>query len=289
MDGVFVVNKPRDITSFGVCALIRKLTGTKRTGHTGTLDPMATGVLVVCTGSAGRLIEYMPEKVKRYTAGIAFGYVSDTQDIWGSVEKCSSPSFDLAQLEKAMASLTGTYMQKTPAFSARKVNGRALYSYARAGEDVPPVEKQVTVERIDIIDFTGTGAVIDVVCSRGTYIRQLISDAGEMLGCGAVMTSLVRTSTDGFDISGAHAPEELTRAAQEGVLGELMLPPDSLIPQIPRFDADASGAARIANGMSLDVSGSGLPDSAVRVYSPDGFIALGEISGGLLKPRKVFK
>ena len=140
MDGVFVVNKPRDITSFGVCALIRKLTGTKRTGHTGTLDPMATGVLVVCTGSAGRLIEYMPEKVKRYTAGIAFGYVSDTQDIWGSVEERTAPSFDLAQLEKAMSSLTGTYMQKTPAFSARKVNGRALYSYARAGEDVPPID-----------------------------------------------------------------------------------------------------------------------------------------------------
>ena len=289
MDGVFVVNKPQDITSFGVCAYLRRLTGTKKAGHTGTLDPMATGVLVVCMGSAGRLIGCMPENVKRYRAGIDFGYVSDTQDIWGRVEERKAPCFTLGELEEVMEKLTGTYMQRTPAFSARKVNGRALYSYARAGQEVPGVEKQVSVTRIDILGFTGSSATIDVECSRGTYIRQLISDAGDMLGCGAVMNSLIRTATDGFDISQAHSPEELGAAAEKGRLGELLLPPDSLVPQLPRIDVGRSDADRIMNGMSVGLPAQQSSAGMAKVYSPDGFIALAEVSEGLIRPRKVFK
>ncbi|MBO4359949.1 MAG: tRNA pseudouridine(55) synthase TruB [Eubacteriaceae bacterium] len=289
MDGVFVVNKPADITSFGVCAVMRRLTGTKKAGHTGTLDPMATGVLVVCLGCAGRLIEYMPAGSKSYTAGIRFGYESDTQDIWGDVRKVSDPHFSAEELSRALEKLTGTYMQKTPAFSARKVNGRALYSYARNNEEIALPEKEVTVSRIVLREFSSDEALIDVYCSRGTYIRQLISDAGQMLGCGAVMSSLVRTSTDGFDIGMARDLEELRRAAEEGTLSGMMLEPDCLIPHIPRIDADSGICRRIANGMSQEVFEGCPPSGLVRVYSPEGFIALAEISGGLIKPRKVFR
>lgn len=289
MDGVFVVNKPEDITSFGVCSVIRKLTSTKKTGHTGTLDPMATGVLVVCTGSAGRLIEYMPEAVKRYTAGIDFGLVSDTQDIWGEVRRISEPSFSRQELMRVLDSLTGTYMQKTPAFSARKVDGRALYSYARNNEDVTLPEKKVTVHSIVLREFSPEHAVIDVECSKGTYIRQLVSDAGEALGCGAVMSSLVRTSTDGFDIGSSHTLDELREAARQGAIGDMMLPPDCLISHIPAVCVERDDAGRIRNGMSIALSGGNFPDGTVRVYSPQGFVALGEVSRGTLRPRKVFR
>jgi len=288
MDGVITVNKGRDMTSFGVCARLRRLTQTKKTGHTGTLDPMAEGVLVVCLGSAARLLEYMPEKRKRYTAGIRFGLTSDTGDIWGEVKESGKPSFDEAVLRRALGDLTGTYGQKTPGYSARKVNGRPLYSYARSGEEVERPVKTVTVSSIVLTEADlPERAVIDVTCSKGTYIRQLIMDLGDALGCGAVMDSLVRTETDGFTLESARTLEELEELSGSGGLGSVLLPPESLIPDMPSVSVSEKDASRVASGMSVRVQG-GVPEGTVKIVSGGRFIAVGQSENGEIKPRKVF-
>lgn len=290
---VIVINKEKGITSFGICSRLRGVLGIKKIGHTGTLDPMAEGVLVICTGNASKLIDYMPPFTKKYTAGIRFGLVSDTQDIWGETSVSGEPSFTEEELTACLDRLTGTYMQKTPMYSARKVNGRTLYSYARNDEEVEIPEKEITVWSITLEDTSRLPgeAVISVECSKGTYIRQIISDLGEMLGCGAVMSSLIRTSTDGFDISQARTVDEIYELKKEGREEEFLLSPDVLVPQLPVVTLNEGGGKRIITGAGLRLfdEWSFEDGTDVRIYVDGRFLAVGYVKENILKPRKVFE
>ncbi len=291
MNGVLVVNKPQNITSFGVCGRLKKITGTKKIGHTGTLDPMAEGVLVVCLGSATRLIDYIKPQNKMYIAGIKFGVTSDTQDIWGDVSDSGMPNFSKEQFYDALSYFDGEINQLTPAYSARKIAGRALYSYARNGEDVQRPEKQIRIENIEVLrDDLPNTASIKVECSKGTYIRTICADLGEMLGCGAVMSSLVRIASDGFSIKDSHTLDEIELAFKERRENDVLLDAGVLIEHLPRLELkNLSKAKLVASGGFVTMSEfKPFDGKQVRVYYENEFIALGYVENCVLKPRKVF-
>lgn len=291
MNGVIIVNKPQNITSFGVCGKIRKITGTKKTGHTGTLDPMAEGVLVVCVGNATRLIECIKPQNKTYIAELEFGKTSDTQDIWGEVTKIKVPDFTKEEFEKAVSSFEGEFEQLTPAYSARKVNGRALYSYARNGEEVERPQKKIKVERIEVLNLDlPYRAKLEIECSKGTYIRTICADIGEMLGCGAVMSSLIRTSTDGFSLDESHSLDEIAQAFEKGNEGSVIVDAGVLIKHLPKVvlnDLKSEKLVMCGNAIKSEEFLK-YDKKTVRVYSGEKFIALGSVEKNELKPGKVF-
>lgn len=228
--GFLIVNKPAGVTSFSMVALVRRLTGVRRVGHAGTLDPLASGVLPVAVGQAARLIEYLDGESKAYIAGVRLGVETETYDAEGAVTaRGDASSLTRADIESALTEFVGAIEQAPPAYSAIKLAGKPLYRYAREGIDVKPRPRTVRIERIMLMSFEEGIATIDVKCGKGTYIRSLAHDLGRKLGCGAHLASLVRTSTGGFRIEDAHAPDALTQAAAEGAIGELMLAPDRAV------------------------------------------------------------
>lgn len=291
MNGVIIVNKPQNITSFGVCGKLRKITGTKKTGHTGTLDPMAEGVLVVCVGNATRLIDYIKPQSKKYIAEIEFGKTSDTQDIWGEILTKQIPEFPSEAFYEELSHFEGELDQLTPAYSARKVNGRALYSYARNGEDVVRPEKRVTVEKIKVLEADlPFKAKLEIECSKGTYIRTICADLGEKLGCGAVMSSLVRISTDGFPIECAHTLDEIEKAFAEGRRDSVILDPGVLIEYLPQIMLKDPKHEKlvICGGSVTSDEFAEYEGLRVRACSNGRLIALGKVENSVFKPGKVF-
>lgn len=198
MNGVLVVDKPAGMTSHDVVARVRKALGTRKVGHAGTLDPDATGVLVLGIGTATRLLDYAKEMPKRYTAVARFGTTTTTQDASGEVVETRPVAFGHDELSAALDRFRGPIEQIPPMVSAVKVGGERLYKKARRGEEVERPARSVTIHALELIDFSGDEAILDVTCSAGTYIRTLIHDLGATLGCGAHMASLRRTEAAGF-------------------------------------------------------------------------------------------
>ena len=231
--GIINIDKPGGITSHGCVQTIRKLTGLKRVGHTGTLDPQATGVLPVCIGSAARVMEYLDLDFKKYRCGMMLGLVTDTQDVWGKVisdsrEKLKGGAvISRAGIEGAFASFKGLIEQSPPIYSAIRVNGKRLYEYARAGEDVEIKKRKVFIEDISItdIDLDNLKISFDVVCSKGTYVRAICHEAGEKLGCGGAMSSLTRLASGAFKIEDAVSLDDLARKNEEEI-DRLIAPAD---------------------------------------------------------------
>lgn len=201
MNGIILINKPQDFTSFDVVAVVRRKFGTKKVGHGGTLDPMATGVLPVFIGNATKATDLVYDKSKSYRAGFRLGLTSDTFDIWGVLSEEKEASVDRAALEAVLERFRGEIEQIPPMYSALKVNGQKLCDLARKGIEVERKARKITISRLDLLEFDGKNGVIDVDCSAGTYIRTLIDDIGKALGTNAVMTSLVRTKSCGFLLS----------------------------------------------------------------------------------------
>ena len=203
MDGILCLDKPDTMTSFACCAVLRRLVGEKKAGHTGTLDPMATGVLPVLFGRATRAIPFLPVQDKRYTATLTFGYRSDTLDIWGKVEATGAPVPSPRAVEAALPAFRGEIRQVPPMMSALKRDGVRLYDLARRGIEVEREARPVTVRRLDILEYDpGKGILtLDCACSKGTYIRVICDDLGRLLGCGAVMSGLRRTEAAGFSMA----------------------------------------------------------------------------------------
>ncbi|WP_461247386.1 tRNA pseudouridine(55) synthase TruB [Treponema sp. R6D11] len=199
-NGIVLINKPRDWTSFDVIAKLRGILGTKKIGHTGTLDPIATGVLIVCVGKAAKLSDYFMHKKKTYIAEMEFGKTSNTQDITGEITDICEPKIAKKQLDEIVKKFVGDIKQTPPMFSAIKVGGRKLYDLAREGIEIERDPRRVSVYDIKILEHTDSAAKIEVECSAGTYIRTLVHDIGSALGCGAVMTSLVRTKNGKFEL-----------------------------------------------------------------------------------------
>lgn len=248
MDAFLNIDKPAGMTSTDVVRRVRRLAGQKRVGHGGTLDPMATGVLPVALGQATRLLEYfLQEEGKGYVATVQLGSTTDTDDAEGAVLATQPvPSLDATLLETTLAHFRGTISQIPPIYAAIRVDGRRLYEYARAGETVDIPSRSVTIERLELLDWTSDTLQINVACSKGTYIRSLARDIGAMLGCGAHLTALRRTRAGSFDLSTAIPLDELL--AQPERLASAALPPIAALADWAHITVDAPTVADLRQG-----------------------------------------
>ena len=297
--GFLNVDKPAGWTSFRVAALVRRRSGVRRVGHTGTLDPTATGVLVVCLGAATRLSEYVMELSKTYRAEVRLGVATDTFDAAGAPVSGSDPSgVSQNQIEQTLAAFLGEIEQVPPLFSAIKLAGEPLYRYARSRRHVEPQPRRVVVHRLQLLTFDPPLLTIELECGKGTYVRSLAHDLGQRLGCGAHLASLVRLRVGPFALENAHTLPRLEQAFDEGRWQELILPPDTALAHWPRIDLTEEQATAVCYGQALAVEGLAVSppqepaDGALsRAYGPDGgLLAILRYDGGLAvwRPSKVF-
>ena len=252
MNGFFNILKPPGMSSAAVVAVLRRLTGIKRIGHAGTLDPEAAGVLPVMTGKATRLFDYLADKEKEYIAVCAFGSATDTQDATGNVTETGTDYPDRETFLQAADRLTGEITQTPSMYSAIKVGGKPLYLRARRGETVEVPERTVHIEAITLIRETEDhGFEIRVRCGRGTYIRTLCADLGRLCGCPAHMRSLTRTQCGVFRIEDAITPEQARELGEKGQLSERLLPPDAALKHLKRAEVPESLRKPVMNGAKL--------------------------------------
>ena len=247
-DGILIVDKPAGLTSHDVVAVARRALRERRIGHTGTLDPLATGVLPLACGRATRLVRFLAASEKDYDATIRFGVTTDSYDLTGQVTARSALRPTVQAVEKAVAALTGSYLQLPPAFSAKKIAGQPAYSMARRGEDVALTPVPVTASRVDIIEMTGDIARVRLTCSAGFYVRSFAHSLGELVGTGACLEALRRTRTGEFTIDQAVTVERLTREAESpGALIGL----DALLAGFPAVALSDEERNRVAHGQDV--------------------------------------
>lgn len=284
MSGILLVDKPAGWTSHDVVGRLRRMTGQRRIGHSGTLDPMATGLLVVFLGRATRAVEFAEGHDKAYTALLRPGVVTDTLDTTGAVLATSPERPTRSELETALGAFRGEIEQLPPMYSALKHNGKKLYEIARAGGEVERKPRPVTIYRLECTGERDGDFVLEVECSKGTYIRTLCDDIGRALGCGACMSGLRRTRAGGFDVKDALTIEEIERRGAENCL----MPVDALFagrPVVLLKDARAEKALRNGMDVRFDADFAG----ECRVYAESGeFLALCRAEGGALKTIKSF-
>ncbi len=256
LTGVLCIQKPQKFTSFDVIAKLRGISGTRKIGHSGTLDPMATGVLPIFFGNATKACDLLPNTDKRYTAGVRFGLTSDTQDIWGNFASENSALLSREALEAALPRFTGTISQLPPMYSAVQVNGQRLYDLARKGVEVERTPREITIYKLELLSYDEEKreAVLDVCCSKGTYIRTLCHDLGEYLGMGAVMSSLIRTEAAGFTLQDCVTLEEAQNAALENRFPELLLPVERIFSDLPVIRLSEVQTRMFTNGVRLDLN-----------------------------------
>jgi tRNA pseudouridine55 synthase len=292
--GVLNVYKEKGFTSHDVVAKIRKLYGTKKVGHTGTLDPQATGCLPVLVGSAVKACDLIPEEGKTYRATVRFGIETDTEDIWGKVIKEDKKRLDEETFRSRMLTFLGEYHQIPPMVSAIKVGGKKLYEYAREGKVIEREARPITVHELDI-DGEGADYTMRVFCSKGTYIRTLCADIGNKLGCGGVMSSLIRTETGGFPLADAHTMEALEEMSREERISSL-IPTEALFASLPKVCLSAFFEKLCRGGCEIYLSKIGAKlevGTRVRICDENGmFFALGEVgeyeNGRAVKAIKTF-
>lgn len=278
LSGIIIIDKEPDFTSHDVVAKLRGICGQKRIGHTGTLDPMATGVLPVCLGSAARLCDMLADRDKEYVAELLLGVETDTQDITGRVLAEKPVEKTGEEVCAACRSFIGGYDQVPPMYSALKVNGQRLYELARAGREVERKARRVEIRELEILECTLPVVRMRVVCSKGTYIRTLCSDIGGRLGCGGTMQSLRRTAVGKFTLSGALRLGELQQMKDEGRLAEAVLPTDSVFEGCPALHVSAEYGKQLENGNPLyprqtEEKRKHEPGQWVRFYRGDGSFA----------------
>lgn len=286
MNGIILVDKPKDWTSHDVVAKLRGVLHERRIGHSGTLDPLATGLLVAFVGRATRAVEFAEADSKEYLAGLRLGVSTDTQDITGNIVAESAALPDEAALREALGRFIGDIEQIPPMYSAIKIGGKKLYELARRGESVERAPRKITVSAIDIAGRDGDDYILNISCSKGTYVRTLCSDIGEALGCGACMSSLRRTRAGVFSVDDAHSLADIEAAVREGRLSDIILPVDTLFASFPKLTVSQSAAKRLKNGNIIKISAE---DGEYKVYSDsDEFLLLGRVECGKLKTIKSF-
>jgi tRNA pseudouridine55 synthase len=267
MDGILVVNKPPGWTSHDVVARVRQLTHQKRVGHAGTLDPMATGVLLVCLGRATRVAEYLMASDKMYRAVVRLGVETDTCDAEGRVVATQPVSVDESMLRGALEKFVGEIDQVPPMYSALKREGKPLYKLARQGVEVERKPRRVTIHDIALREFQSPDVALDVRCSPGTYIRSLAHDIGAALGCGAHLAALTRLASGKFTLEDAVTLQDLTGQDPSGLLRPL----DAALQDLPAVTLDVDQARRIVTGQVIPVSGvEALAGSLYRAYNSNG-------------------
>ena len=257
MNGILCMNKPQDFTSFDVIGKLRGILHMKRLGHTGTLDPMATGVLPILVGTATKACDILPNQDKTYQATVVFGKATDTLDIWGKpLQDYPEQHVTEAALRAILPEFLGDITQLPPMYSAVSVNGKRLYELARKGETVERPTRTVHIDAItlDAFDETPQTATLTISCGKGTYIRTLLSDIGQRLGGDAVMTALTRTAACGYLLQDCLTFEQVAAAMADGTLEEHLLPTDSLFSSYPKLRLNAAQERMFCNGVKLDLN-----------------------------------
>ena len=286
MNGILLVDKPTDWTSSDVVAKLRSLLHERRIGHSGTLDPMATGLLVLFVGRATRAVEFAESQEKRYLASLRLGLATDTQDITGNRISGKPQEISEEELERTLALFRGDIQQIPPMYSAIKVGGKKLYEIARRGGEVERKPRPVHIRELRLLGREGEDWLLDVTCSKGTYIRTLCHDIGQSLGCGGCMSALRRVRAGEFSIENACTLDQVREAADRGEAEKLLLPVDSLFRLDPALSLNAQDEKRIRSGGVFPVA---VQDGQYRAYGPDGaFLALVRVTGGELKSIKSF-
>ncbi len=303
ISGLLNINKPKGLTSHDVVARVRKLAGQRKVGHAGTLDPMATGVLLVCLGQATRLIEYLTAGPKRYRALIRFGTTTDTLDAEGKVIAKNDPSgLTEARLRQILPSFEGEIKQKPPLFSALKKGGKPLYKLARAGQSIEVESRQVTIYSLNWKSWQPPDLELEVVCSAGTYIRSLARDLGEAAGPGAHLAALTRTASGSWSLTEAVSLDVLEQAATQGtsIWQNYLYPPDRVVSHLPSVTLDEETARRVRHGQQIQLGVTptgplllqGENIDFIRAYTPTGtFLAIltpAQPDDKLWRPKKVF-
>ena len=261
MDGIVNIYKPLGITSHDVIYKVRRILGIKKVGHTGTLDPEACGVLPVCVGKGTKLAGFITEANKEYKAVIRLGRTTDTQDATGNILTESEPNISFEEFSEAVSQLIGEIYQLPPMYSAIKINGKKLCNLARKGIEVEREPRKITVYNIEISDFNGETAVLDIKCSKGTYIRTVCHDIGQILGCGAVMQSLERTASGQFKVTDSVTLEEFARSPEKYIV-----PPEELLQGYKAYYADSRQTERFLNGCTVPADEIEIGET-YRVYS----------------------
>jgi tRNA pseudouridine55 synthase len=285
--GFLNIDKPAGLTSHDLVARVRRLARQKRVGHAGTLDPAATGVLVVALGAATRLIEYVQDATtKRYRAVVQLGMTTTTDDAEGEViDTAPVPPLDSTVLEAALARFRGPIMQVPPMFSALHHQGRRLHELAREGIVVERAARPITIERLELLAWEASLITLDIMCSKGTYIRSLARDLGAALGCGAHLMALRRTAVGTFLIEDATPLAALE--SDSSVIMSTILAPECAVADWPLIELDATEERRIRNGQAIARAGLAAPQA--RAHGPDGqFLALLIREGETWRPEKVF-
>lgn len=294
MTGIICVNKDKDITSFGVVAKLRGITKERKAGHTGTLDPMATGVLPVMFGGATRFLNFLPDSDKGYRATFKLGMTTDTLDITGEVTSQSEVAVSVDDVKNAMRDFVGVINQIPPMYSAKSVDGVRLYDLAREGKTVEREACKVEIKELELVAFDETEHTyqIDVLCSKGTYIRSLIDDIGSALGCGAVMTELCRTKAMGFDLSDCVSLAELQEMKDSGKgFDSVLIDIERMFDCYKKVMVSPAQSTRFFNGGALDTSrvrASIEQNEICTVYSDKNeFLGLGQRQGDELKVLRI--
>lgn len=301
MDGIINIRKEKDYTSHDVVAKLRGILHTKKIGHTGTLDPMAEGVLPVCIGAATKLCESFTDHDKEYLATLRLGQIYDTLDVTGVMLEQREVMSTKEEFVTAVKSFVGGYNQVPPMYSAKKVDGKKLYELARSGKEIEREPVFVNIYDIKIEEVSLPTAVIRVSCGKGTYIRSLISDIGEKLGCGAVMESLTRTRVGNFELKDSYSLSEVEKAVKEDKITNVILDIETIFSDLKEIRADVEMSKYFRNGNIFnagDFARRGMElkkmyddGEKVRVYDHEGrFIAVYEYKKAsvILKPYKMF-
>jgi tRNA pseudouridine55 synthase len=290
MLGVVNLDKPVGPTSHDMVGLLRRLSGTRRIGHAGTLDPLASGVLPILVGAATRLSEELTGGRKRYDAVIRLGFRSATDDGEGPLEACEGPLPAIDAVAAELAGLVGSFEQRPPTFSARKQAGQIAHRAARAGEPLELAARTVTVDAIRLLGTeAGEGWLdvrIDLQCGPGTYVRAIARDLGERLGCGGYLHALRRTEAAGLRVTDAITPQQLEALAEAGRLAEAMLPVAELLP-LPHLQLAPAEAERFVHGSVVRLQLGRAADGRTAVFGAGELLGVGTLHNGLLQPDKV--
>lgn len=286
LNGILLIDKPQDWTSNDIVSKLRGILHERRIGHSGTLDPLATGLLVVFVGRATRAVEFAEADSKEYIAGLRLGISTDTQDITGTVLTERECSVSKAQLLEVLDSFKGDIEQIPPMYSAIKVGGKKLYEIARKGEEIERKPRKIHIFKLDVLSETEGDYILDVACSKGTYVRTLCHDIGKKLGCGGCMSSLRRIKAGAFSIDKAHSLPEVQEAADKGRVSELIIPVDTLFSDYPEIAVNEAAEKKLRCGNIINTTAA---DGTYRIYSESGeFLLLGQVSCGKLKTIKSF-
>jgi len=284
IDGVLFIDKPVGLTSNGVLGVIKRLYNADKAGHTGTLDPFATGLLPVALGEATKFSGHLLDADKTYLATMRLGVTTTTADLEGEVRQTRPVNVSDAQLAAALAAHTGAISQIPPMYSALKRDGKPLYEYARAGETLEREPRQVVIHALDLVAREGDSVSFRVTCSKGTYVRTLAEDIGETLGCGAHLSALRREATGGFDLTGSLTLAQLQEMDLPARLAALR-PVDALVRALPAIQLEEALAVRLRLGQRLPLSAA---PGLARAYGPGArFLGLIRVADGVAHPERL--